>query len=436
MSKGMLLIVGADDAARMLLSHYLEVCGYEVSLADDHLEALVRFSESLPEVVVEQCRVTRISALLDSLNRANVEVPVITIVSENGVGEATAAGAAEVLVQPASRSSVLAAIEVQLGKVRAAHLAQQKKSSKEMSSRIEDDATMPWYDGHRMPREDMLRIGRYEIKELIGRGQMGNVFRCWDPALERMVAIKTIRQEIIDHNADNGMITERFQLESAALARLVHPRIIETHNFGVDRERGEMYLVMEYIEGKSMRLRLQEGPLSLREALRVAWEVADAVAHAHAWGVIHRDIKPENVLFTKYRETKLMDFGLARIGGASITDGTALAGTPSYMAPEQVLGRDIDERTDQFALGSVLQEALTGLQCFPGEDIGARLMSVLTEQPPLLVDLGVAAPDELQEMISRMLAKEPKDRFPTDDELLKTFIKVGRLLSIHFERAM
>jgi serine/threonine-protein kinase len=266
---------------------------------------------------------------------------------------------------------------------------------------------------------------------------MGSVYRCFDETFRRLVAIKTLRCEAhltVDGKDTN---TERFKVEAGALARLVHPRIVATHDFGVDERRGEMFLVMQYVDGPSLDHRLREGPLPIAEALRLAWDIADALAHAHDRGVVHRDVKPDNVLLNELGEPMLTDFGLALLGNFSVSDFKTVAGTINYMAPEQILcPKMIGFQTDQYGLGAVLHQMLTC--AFEGSVTmsPASVLRSLDVKRPTLDEAGVDAPVGLQQVISKMLEREPDDRFPDDQSLLDALHEVGQELDIELERAM
>jgi eukaryotic-like serine/threonine-protein kinase len=196
------------------------------------------------------------------------------------------------------------------------------------------------------------QLGPYRIEQLIGSGGMGRVYRARDIRLGRAVAIKVSAEEF----------TGRFEREARAIAALTHPHICTLFDVGPN------YLVMELVEGESLADRLRKGPLRFEDAIRYGSEIADALAAAHARGVVHRDLKPGNVMITA-SGAKVLDFGLAKIAGAgeTLTRSNAVMGTPAYMAPEQREGRESDARTDLFALGLLLYEAATGKRLAPGQ---------------------------------------------------------------------
>ena len=224
------------------------------------------------------------------------------------------------------------------------------------------------------------KLGPYEIVALIGKGGMGEVYRGTDTRLGRSVAIKVSAREFND----------RFEREARAISTLNHPNICTLHDVGPN------YLVMEYIEGDPLSKIIEQGPLPLDKALGYAVQIVDALAAAHAKGVIHRDLKPGNIIITR-NGVKVLDFGLAKfsaegVSGESaakietvtepITRAGAILGTLYYMAPEQVEGKEADERSDIFSFGVVFYEMITGQRPFSGDTQAAVLASLLKDQPP------------------------------------------------------
>ena len=191
-------------------------------------------------------------------------------------------------------------------------------------------------------------LGRYQMLERIGRGGMASVYGAHDPELNREVAVKVLPS----FQTDDPTFVERFRQEAQAVARLNHPNIIQVYDFGEDK--GFSYIVMEYVTGGTLQ-DLVGGRLPLEEVLDLIAPVAEALEYAHSQGVIHRDIKPPNVLLDADRRPKLSDFGLARMleGSAGLTRGDSVLGTPSYMSPEQALGRPADQRSDLYSLARI-----------------------------------------------------------------------------------
>ena len=247
-----------------------------------------------------------------------------------------------------------------------------------------------------MPLSAGDKLGPYEILAPIGMGGMGAVFRARDSRLGRDVAIKVSTQQF----------SARFDKEARAIAALNHPHICQIYDIGPD------FLVLEYIEGKPVT-----GPLSVQEAVKLALQIASAIEEAHSRGILHRDLKPANILVTAKGVAKLLDFGLAKRTTEVDPDVTrtfagTVMGTVAYMAPEQAEGKTVDERSDVFGFGAVLYEMLSGKRAFPGDSVASVLSAILRDTPALLEE-----PVELQEIVSKCLAKNSQDRFQSMVEL-------------------
>jgi TolB-like protein len=265
------------------------------------------------------------------------------------------------------------------------------------------------------------RLGPYTIIGPLGSGGMGVVYRAHDARLQRDVAIKVLP---LDRLADAAAMA-RIVRESRLVAALEHPSIITIHDVG--EEDGQFYLVTELIEGETLRARLQRGGLALREVLDVTTAIAAALDAAHARGVVHRDLKPENVMITVSGAVKVLDFGVAKFvapaGAATEAAQTALTnqggivGTPAYMAPEQLEGRDVDHRADQFALGVLIYEMLTGVRPFAGATTAELSASILRDEPRHLSAVRADVPVPLARIVTRCLAKDPNGRYASTTDL-------------------
>jgi eukaryotic-like serine/threonine-protein kinase len=261
------------------------------------------------------------------------------------------------------------------------------------------------------------RLGPYEILSLLGAGGMGKVYKARDTRLDRIVAIKVLSDREL---ADAGS-KARFEREARAISALSHPHICAL--FDVGSQDGTEYLVMEYLEGETLAVRLRAGPLPLPDALRYGCQIAEALEAAHRRGVVHRDLKPANVLLTA-SGVKLLDFGLARLepaGGADeaaqtasvLTNGGRIFGTLPYMAPEQLRGQRADARTDIWALGAVLYEMISGRRSFPGNTPAELASSILSSQPAPPSTLRADLPAFADGVVMRCLAKSPEERWQT-----------------------
>jgi serine/threonine-protein kinase len=258
-------------------------------------------------------------------------------------------------------------------------------------------------------------IGRYMVRDVIGRGAMGVILRAHDPQLDRQLAIKLIARDLLD-GADGEEYVTRFKREARASSRCAHPNIVAVHDFGL--HDGRPFLAMEYVEGISIAAHLEAGRrFDAAETARIMGQVLDALACAHDAGIVHRDIKPSNVLLTKDMLAKLADFGIARVGGSDLTRVGDMIGTPSYMSPEQCLGTEVDARSDLFSAGTVLHELLTGMRAFTGATMIETVRRVVDAAPPPLPDaLGRAFPS-LPSVLDRALAKRREDRFASAAEM-------------------
>jgi Tol biopolymer transport system component len=262
------------------------------------------------------------------------------------------------------------------------------------------------------------RLGPYEILASIGAGGMGEVYRARDSRLGRTVAVKLLAP----HLAASPEVRLRFEREARTVSQLSHPNICAVYDVG---RQGDLdYLVMEHLEGETLAARLAGGPMPLDDLLRCAAEIADALARAHAAGVVHRDLKPGNVMLTS-TGTKLLDFGLARIvepesspgrsaaetAARSLTDQGAVLGTLAYMAPEQLEGKPADARADVFAFGAVVYEMATGRAAFEGTSRAALMVSVLSSDPPPLSRVAPLTPPSLERIVRVCLSKTPAARW-------------------------
>ncbi|MEQ1438935.1 serine/threonine-protein kinase [Fontimonas sp. SYSU GA230001] len=265
-----------------------------------------------------------------------------------------------------------------------------------------------------MSEAKLTQLGRYRIVAEIGRGAMGVVYRAEDPLLDRTVAIKTIL--LTGDTAERQSYEVRFLQEARAAGRLSHPAIITIYDVG--REGELAYMAMELLRGVDLRERLQQGGLSLREAVALAAEIADGLAFAHEHGVIHRDIKPANIMIVRSGHAKIMDFGLARLPLSDVKTQTGvLLGTPKYMSPEQVAGRPVDHRSDLFALGAVLYEMIVGRPPFSGADTAQLIHRIATAPHAAPSRIVSSVPPLLDLIVARALEKDPSVRYQSAREM-------------------
>jgi serine/threonine protein kinase len=264
-------------------------------------------------------------------------------------------------------------------------------------------------------RPDLLgTLGNYEVREVIGEGGMGVVLKAYEPALQRLVAIKVLAPAL----AGSATARRRFTREAQAAAAVCHDHVVALH--GVHEADGLPYLVMQYVAGESLQARLDRtGPLEVMEVVRIGLQTASGLAAAHAQGLIHRDIKPANLLLENgLARVKITDFGLARmIDDVHLTQNGVVTGTPEYMAPEQARGEVVDPRADLFSLGSVLYAMCTGVAPFRGATTLAVLRQVNDAEPTPIRTLHPEVPVPLEAIIVRLMAKDPAQRFQSASEV-------------------
>ena len=251
------------------------------------------------------------------------------------------------------------------------------------------------------------QIGRYRVERMLGRGAMGVIYQAHDPDIDRRVAIKLIRADLLEGDEKQDFI-ERFRREAQAAGRVVHPNIVAIYDFAM--HDGNPFLAMELVEGISLAMALhQNGRFASDDAVAMMVQVLDALDCAHGAGVVHRDVKPANILLTAGNRVKITDFGIARFDGANLTQHGAMVGTPSYMSPEQCMGETVDARTDVFSAGAVLYEMLAGARPFQGRTSTEVTYRLMNDSPPDLVVPGV--PPALAAAALRAMAKQPAQRF-------------------------
>jgi eukaryotic-like serine/threonine-protein kinase len=263
------------------------------------------------------------------------------------------------------------------------------------------------------------RIGRYVVSRRLGVGAMGRVYLAHDPVLDRDVAVKLLRDDLAVPDEQRQTLLDRMRQEARAAARVSHPNIVALHDMGEDPDLG-LYLVFEYLDGETLKDRLERGPLGPGAAARLSREVGDALATAHQAGVLHRDIKPENIILTR-TGAKIADFGIARLPDSTLTLGGKMLGTPAYSAPEALSDGRFSPRSDQFSMAATLYEALSGRRAFVGDDAMAVASQIATSTPPPIA--GSCGVDEhVDAVLGRGLAKTPRHRFDTCEDF-------GRALS-------
>ena len=263
--------------------------------------------------------------------------------------------------------------------------------------------------------EVLTHIGRYRIESELGRGSMGVVFKAFDPVVERVVAIKTIPLNA----EDSEVLIHRLQREAKSVGQLEHPNIVTLYDAG--EASGLFYMAMQFIQGETLRDRIsRQRWFTMQEIQAFFKQICAALDYAHRQGVVHRDIKPSNIMITPDEVVKLTDFGIAKLAGAGTTNPGMIMGTPSYMSPEQALGKPLDGRSDIFSLGSILYELITGEQAFPGSNATTVMYRIVHEPPSPITALQPGIGPAGEAIVMKALAKQPEQRFQTCAELAVT----------------
>ena len=257
--------------------------------------------------------------------------------------------------------------------------------------------------------DEIRQLGKYQIRGELGRGAMGIVYRGFDPLIEREVAIKTLRADLLEGNEKSTLLA-RFKHEAQAAGRLNHPAIVQVYDYGEDGEH--VFIAMELIQGKELKEFIAEDArFDLPGIVRMMRELLDALAFAHSKGVVHRDIKPSNLVVLKDGRIKVTDFGIARLESSTLTQAGNVLGTPSYMSPEQFMAQRVDGRSDLFSTGVMLYELLTGEKPFIGNSFATIMHKVLRETPIPPSELNITLPTAFDAVVAKALAKRPDERF-------------------------
>jgi serine/threonine protein kinase len=273
-------------------------------------------------------------------------------------------------------------------------------------------------------------VSHYKIIEKLGEGGMGVVYKAEDTKLKRFVALKFLPSHIVE----NASIRRRFIQEAQSASALDHPNICTVHE--IDEVEDSSFIVMAYIDGQNLKEKLDSGPLTIEESLKIAIQIAEGLKEAHEKGIVHRDIKSSNIMLSSKGQTKITDFGLAKLTGQKkLTKTGATLGTVAYMSPEQTKGETVDQRTDIWSFGVMLYEMITGQLPFRGDFDQAVVYSILNQEPEPVTGVRTGVPIELERIINKAMAKNPKERYQHINEIevdLRAFAK-DELIKIQYE---
>ena len=266
------------------------------------------------------------------------------------------------------------------------------------------------------PSGTPTKLGRFEVQRVLGRGSMGAVLLAQDPAIDRIVAIKLIQTAVHLPQSSQEKYRERFYREASAAGQLIHPNIVTVFDVG-HADDDTPFIVMEFIEGKTLSEILETETLSHTRAFQIAHDVLDGLAFAHSQGIVHRDIKPGNIIVTPDFRGKIMDFGIAHVVGSELTNDGDVLGSPYYMAPEQLSRGTIDRRTDLFSFAVVLYRMLTGTLPFVGDSFAAIAQSILNDEPTPPDQKNPSVTVALRTVILRCLEKNANDRYDNAEDV-------------------
>jgi serine/threonine-protein kinase len=270
---------------------------------------------------------------------------------------------------------------------------------------------------------EFTKLGKYEIRRELGHGAMGIVYEAYDPLIERVVALKTIRPDALV-GAHAQEILARFKREAQAAGRLTHPNIVAIYDFGEDQ--GVWYIAMELVKGRELKEYFEQNRrFATADAVRILSQILAALGYSHKLGVVHRDIKPSNVFMLDDGTVKVADFGIAHIESSELTQVGTVLGTPAYMSPEQILGLPVDGRSDLFSVGVILYQFLTGERPFTG-NATITMRKVLEEDPLPPSRFNVQIPGAMDAVVRRALAKKPDERFQTGEAFAEALAQAAK----------
>ena len=269
--------------------------------------------------------------------------------------------------------------------------------------------------------QKIKNLGRYRVIGVLGQGAMGKVYKGTDPAINRNVALKTIRLDFVSDPEELAELKERLFREARAAGVLSHPNIVTIYDVGT--EKSLQYIAMEYLEGETLEDMIRRKvKLNYRIIAQMISQICSALEYAHNQGIVHRDIKPANIMVLRDYVVKVMDFGIARIDSTSMTRTGIAMGTPNYISPEQLQGRHIDNRCDIFSLGVVMYELLVGRRPFHGENLTSLIYNIVNNDPELPSAIDSTVPALLDRIIEKALKKNPDERYQRASEIAAALV--------------
>jgi CheY-like chemotaxis protein/predicted Ser/Thr protein kinase len=444
---GAILIVEDHQDTRETLRDYLEEFGYAVDTAVDGADGLRKVQAAPVDLVITDLNMPHVSGieLLAAIKSHKIDSDVLVLSAHGQISTAVEAmrlGAVNYLVKPVDLDQLTSELRAAL---RARRHRERQKSAHETTMMVDPagdptrlqvvpdtEASLPGEplspDG-----EPPRAIGRYQVLGELGAGGMGTVYKCFDPALRRTVAVKVVATQSI-RKAHRELLLQRFAREAQAAGMLAHPNIVTVYDYHEDHPHKMVYLAMEYVAGKPLgALIAGAGRLPWPRAVKLAFQLADALEYAHRSKIVHRDVKPENILVSDGDVAKILDFGIAKLADSELTRPGTVVGSPRYLAPETFRGGIADHRVDQFSLGTVLFEMLTGAPAFKFDDFYAGVHRILSEDPPPLASFGVVGPPLLQQVQSRLHRKDPEERYLDESELLQDLAALGHEAGLHLQ---
>jgi CheY-like chemotaxis protein/tRNA A-37 threonylcarbamoyl transferase component Bud32 len=427
---GAILVVDDDLGLCRYLRTLLTRVGYEVDSTEDGEKAIEILKKQRYDLVITDLTMPNVGGmeLLESIKASGIDTDVLVMSAAGSIPRAVQAiklGALNYIEKPVERSALLEEVRAAFRARKEFMLAQTITPATKTAPR------------RAQPNSRPTRIGRYEIERVLGTGGMGTVYAAFDPELDRSIAIKTVHPPLALREKDLKTLKDRFVREARSAAQLSHPNIAAIYDFGTDDESEVLYFAMELVPGIALdRLLEDEGPLPIARAVRIAYQVADALELAHRHGIVHRDVKPSNVIVGEGDHAKLLDFGVAHLEGSDLTRPGHLLGSPSYVAPEAALGLRVDHRADQFSLGVLFLEMLANQKVFGQGDVVETLRQVVHKPVPRLVEIAPDAPPGLQGVLDRLTQKDPAQRYADEMVLLSELAAAGEKLGLRLQPAI